>query len=113
MLCDWGLVALAARHKSHNIPGKFLTYMQSGLPVLATINAGNDLAEVIRENAVGKVSEGGNLEELEGMARALIDGEDGDPETYRSRCRGLFTRMFSAPRAVSQITNALNGGSSH
>ena len=26
--CSVGLIALHARHKSHNIPGKFLTYMQ-------------------------------------------------------------------------------------
>ena len=34
-------------HKTHNLPGKFLSYMQSGLPVLASINPGNDLAELI------------------------------------------------------------------
>jgi hypothetical protein len=36
--CHVGMVALDPRHKTHNIPGKFLTYMQSGLPVLANIN---------------------------------------------------------------------------
>jgi sulfite reductase beta subunit-like hemoprotein len=33
-LCHVGIVSLDPRHKSHNIPGKFLTYMQSGLSVL-------------------------------------------------------------------------------
>jgi hypothetical protein len=32
--CDVGIVSLDPRHKSHSIPGKFLTYMQSGLSVL-------------------------------------------------------------------------------
>jgi len=55
--CDAGIVALDPRHKSHNIPGKFLTYMQSGLPVLANINAGNDLAQMIQDEGVGQVCE--------------------------------------------------------
>ncbi len=55
--CSAGIVALDPRHKSHNIPGKFLTYMQSGLPVLANVNAGNDLAQMIRDEQVGQVCE--------------------------------------------------------
>jgi glycosyltransferase involved in cell wall biosynthesis len=55
--CHAGIVALDSRHKSHNIPGKFLTYMQSGLPVLANINQGNDLAQIIRDERVGQVCE--------------------------------------------------------
>ena len=54
-----GVVALDPRHKTHNIPGKFLSYMQSGLPVLATINAGNDLAELIQAERVGEAGYGG------------------------------------------------------
>ena len=51
--CHVGLVALDQRHKTHNIPGKFLSYMQAGLPVLATINQGNDLNELIQSEEVG------------------------------------------------------------
>jgi glycosyltransferase involved in cell wall biosynthesis len=62
--CDAGIVALDPRHKSHNIPGKFLTYMQSGLPVLASINAGNDLAQLIKDGGVGQVCESNQIDEL-------------------------------------------------
>jgi len=48
--CHVGIVALDPRHKTHNIPGKFLSYMQSGLPVLASINPGNDLVELIQRS---------------------------------------------------------------
>ena len=48
--CDAGIVALDSMHKSHNIPGKILTYMQCGLPVLANVNRGNDLAQIIRDD---------------------------------------------------------------
>jgi len=53
--CHVGIVALAPRHKIHNLSGKFLSYMQAGLPVLASINPGNDLAELIHREGVGRV----------------------------------------------------------
>jgi hypothetical protein len=53
--CTAGIVALDPRHRSHNIPGKFLTSMQSGLPALTNINPGNDLAQLIRSGGVGVV----------------------------------------------------------
>ena len=47
------IVALDPRHKTHNIPGKFLTFMQAGLPVLVSINPGNDLICLIEQEQVG------------------------------------------------------------
>jgi glycosyltransferase involved in cell wall biosynthesis len=106
--CHVGLVALDRRHKSHNIPGKFLTYMQSALPVLAQINAGNDLGEIIRQENVGRVSEGGSVEMLEQMALELLDSlkvDTGLPE----RCRALYLRQFTPQIAVKQIIVAITG----
>lgn len=105
--CHVGLVTLDPRHKSHNIPGKFLSYMQSGLPVLASINAGNDLAEVIRKERVGWVSEDGTLATLEGMAIEVLEclGTDGD---MPARCRALYERLFAPKAAVRQIIAALS-----
>jgi glycosyltransferase involved in cell wall biosynthesis len=104
--CQVGLVALDPRHKSHNIPGKFLTYMQSGLPVLANINAGNDLAGIIRHENVGRVSEDGSADTLALLALELIDGlvVDGG---YKERCRALYSRLFAPETAVRQIVAAL------
>jgi len=104
--CSVGLVALDPRHKSHNIPGKFLTYMQSGLPVLANINAGNDLAGIIRTEKVGRVSEDGTLDTLEQLALDLIDSL-GTDAGFSGRCRALYSRLFSPETAVRQIVAAL------
>ena len=41
--CDIGLLSLDKKHKTHNIPGKFLSYMRAGLPVLASVNKDNDI----------------------------------------------------------------------
>ncbi|MDZ5456520.1 glycosyltransferase family 4 protein [Azohydromonas lata] len=104
--CHVGLVALDPRHKTHNIPGKFLTYMQSGLPVLANINPGNDLAALIREEGVGRVSTDQSVQSLRQMALELVDSLDADPG-MPMRCKALFARLFSPQTAVRQIVAAL------
>lgn len=105
--CRAGIVALDPRHKSHNIPGKFLTYMQSGLPVLANINAGNDLAQMIRDKRVGEVCEHNDLDELTVLANRLLLRIDSEPD-LSERCRDLFQQEFSVEKAVQQIVSAVS-----
>lgn len=105
--CHVGLVALHPKHKTHNIPGKFLTYMQSGLPVLANINEGNDLVQLIRQEKVGAVATDGTVDSLRKMAEGLIEQRDSDPE-MPVRCRTLYRRLFSPETAVKQIVSALS-----
>jgi glycosyltransferase involved in cell wall biosynthesis len=105
--CSAGIVALDPRHKSHNIPGKFLTYMQSGLPVLANINAGNDLAQMIRDEHVGQVCESNRVEDLVQFANRLLDQIESDGQ-MPSRCRSLFECEFAVEKTVRQIVAALS-----
>lgn len=104
--CDAGIVSLDPRHKSHNIPGKFLTYMQSGLPVLANINSGNDLAQMIRDECVGGVCESNQVEELLLITEKLLAQIDADPE-LQDHCINLFYKKFSVKNTVEQIIAAL------
>ncbi len=104
--CSIGLVALDPRHKSHNIPGKFLTYMQSGLPVLANINAGNDLASIINNEGVGCVCEENNIDYLTHLAIELVDRLEIDTG-ITERCKHLYSRLFSPETAVKKIVTAL------
>lgn len=105
--CSAGIVALDPRHKSHNIPGKFLTYMQSGLPALANINAGNDLAQMIRDEQVGQVCESNRVDDLVQFANQLLDQIESDGQ-IASRCRNLFQREFAVEKTVRQIVSALS-----
>jgi glycosyltransferase involved in cell wall biosynthesis len=107
--CSAGVVALDPRHKSHNIPGKFLSYMQNGLPVFANVNAGNDLADLIRREGVGEVCETNDLDELEQRCTALIEQLDADPR-LSGRCVQLFERQFAVSQTVQQLISALNSG---
>ena len=106
--CNAGIVALDPRHKSHNIPGKFLTYMQSGLPVLANVNAGNDLAQMIRDEQVGQVCESNQVAELLQLTDKLLTQIDTQADDLPVRCRSLFAREFAVDRTVRQIVAALD-----
>lgn len=104
--CHIGLVALDPRHKTHNIPGKFLSYMQSGLPVLATINPGNDLALLIQGEHVGLACTDASTVTLHRLAEQLLDKISTDP-SISVRCRDLSKKLFSPAIAVQQIVGAL------
>jgi glycosyltransferase involved in cell wall biosynthesis len=100
-----GLVALDARHKTHNIPGKFIGYVAAGLPVLATVNPGNDLVALVEEARVGLAStdpDGGDLAAL--LARLL---EVEDLPAMADRARALAASRFAADAAAAQIVSAL------
>jgi glycosyltransferase involved in cell wall biosynthesis len=104
--CHVGLVALDPRHKTHNIPGKFLSYMQAGLPVLASINPGNDLVELISAEQVGRVCTDTSPETMAANALELIESL-GKDSGFKGRCERLASRLFSPEVAVKQIVNAL------
>lgn len=106
--CSVGLVALDPRHKTHNIPGKFLTYMQSGLPVLASINSGNDLVQLIEGERVGRACTTPSVELLQGLAQDLLVQIDID-SGISARCKRISDTMFSSSSAVRQIVNNLSG----
>lgn len=104
--CHVGVVALDPRHKTHNIPGKFLTYMQAGLPVLACINPGNDLIQIIEDERVGRVCTNQSVESLERLVGRLVDDIKVDAD-MPVRCKTLSAKLFAPAAVVRQITSAL------
>jgi glycosyltransferase involved in cell wall biosynthesis len=106
--CDIGLVWLDQRHKTHNIPGKFLSYMQAGLPVLANINPGNDLEAIIRSNDVGEVCITNNSLERFSCATFLIN-KIRTRSISKKKSLDLFKKEFTAGRAATQIISGISG----
>lgn len=100
--CHVGLLALDPRHRTHNIPGKFVTYLLAGLPVLARVNPGTDLAHLIEEEGIGRVHTGESADPLQASALELADSAP-LRQAMSDRARALGERMFSPAVAVSQI----------
>ena len=105
--CHIGLVALDPRHKTHNVPGKFLTYMYAGLPVLARINPGNDLADLIDGEDVGRVYVGDAPDALGELAVALADDPAGRARMAR-KAQLLAEREFSPAAVARQVLAGLS-----
>jgi len=109
--CDCGIVSLDPRLKTHNIPGKFLTYMQAGIPVLARINAGNDLVDLIRTHEVGTVASSAQLDDLEEAMSEVIDLQNSGVD-FKAKCQKLAAQLFTVEVAARQIVSGLAGRNS-
>ena len=98
---DIGLFTLHREHKTHNFPGKLLGYMVQGLPILGSINIGNDLKEVIETAEAGFVSINGEDEKLLKNAKKLLD--DNLRSKMGKNAQILLESHFSVKSAVRSI----------
>jgi glycosyltransferase involved in cell wall biosynthesis len=100
---DVGVVSLAANLTTHNVPSKALPYMYFSLPILASLNPGNDLLRVISATESGFSFDTRNRTGLAEAARKLV----ADASLRRrlgSNARQLLESRFSAQAAAQQIT---------
>lgn len=104
--CHVGLVSLNHAHKTHNIPGKFLTYMQIGMPVLAYINSGNDLESYIQEYSVGEVIVEDSPEALFLKAEKIVNRINNN-YPYSTNCQKIYQNLFTSERAVADILKSV------
>jgi glycosyltransferase involved in cell wall biosynthesis len=99
---DIGLFSLAQCHSTHNFPGKVLGYLVQGLPVLGSVNPGNDLETVINEAGAGFVAINGEDEKLGRAAFHLLRDESARHHAGRA-ARDLLISKFSVASAANII----------
>ena len=104
--CHAGLVSLNYKHRSHNIPGKFIDYLKNGLPTLAFVNKGNDLVDVIETNKVGFAVDNGSINNLAQKCEELANNIERGVN-YNFNCQKLFKEKYSVEKICLQITNSL------
>jgi len=99
---DVGLILLNRKFKTQNFPGKMLGYMLYSMPILASINPGNDLRDILEEKQAGLVSINGDDQQFRDNAIRLIKDID-----LRRRLGAnaslLMESTFSVSRAAQQI----------
>lgn len=103
---DVGLISLDRRLKTHNVPGKLLSYLYWGIPVLASTNPGNDLFDLLERNRAGFCLVNGDDENLAMAAERLAD-DPGLRSEMGSNARALLEENFSVEGAVRQIFSDL------
>lgn len=103
---DVGLFSLAQTHKAHNFPGKLLGYMVQSLPVLGSVNQGNDLLEFINEKKSGLAYINGDDEALFMASLKLLE----DEQYRRELGQGAYTvlkQSFSVESAAKQLISRI------
>ncbi|GAB6264351.1 glycosyltransferase family 4 protein [Photobacterium sp. R1] len=104
---DVGLFSLSSAHTAHNFPGKLLGYMVEALPILGSVNSGNDLKELVNEFKAGHVHVNGENELLFESAQKLYQCNQ-----YRnklgSNARNLLEKEFAVSSIAKDIINSLN-----
>jgi glycosyltransferase involved in cell wall biosynthesis len=98
--CHAGLVFLDSGHKSHNIPGKFISYLEASLPVAACVNPGNDLIDLIKSQDLGIVAV--TPAELLGNIDSFIKAIESDM-TYGLRVRTYYENNYLPSAIAAQI----------
>lgn len=101
--CFAGIVVLNKNHKTHNIPGKFISYIHSGLPVFAVLNKGNDLIDIINKNGIGYATSNYELSFLENKLNSFIEETENDVEIV-NRSKALAQSEFNTKDICKQIT---------
>jgi glycosyltransferase involved in cell wall biosynthesis len=103
--CCAGLVFLDPSHQSHNIPGKFISYLESSLPVAACINSNNDLIDIILNNKLGLVVD--DLTQFSGELDCFIEKINVD-ESYKSRTRDFYENHYQPKAIANQIMSSIS-----
>lgn len=104
---DVGLFSLSATHTSHNFPGKLLGYMVEAIPILGSVNDGNDLQVLVNSAHAGNVFINGEDDELFSAAERLyLDSQ------YRhdmgKNARRLLESDFLVSSAAKQMIKYLS-----
>lgn len=102
--CDVGLFTLHRSHTTHNFPGKLLGYMAQGLPVLGSINNGNDLYDMLNNNNAGLVSINGDDDCFFNHCMKFCN-DSVLRSIYGRNSYDLIDRYFSVATAARKVIN--------
>lgn len=109
---DIGLFSLSARHTAHNFPGKLLGYMVESLPILGSVNAGNDLFDIVNSHSAGFIHINGEDIKLLESAEKLYFDESLRREVGEN-AKQLLIDQFSVHSAAHHIEKRLGGLNAH
>lgn len=104
---DVGMITLDGNLKTHNFPGKMLGYMYFAKPILASINYGNDLIEVLKKSNAALSCLAGQDDLL--CEHTLRLTEDAAlRKKIGQNAKTLLENVFSVKKAASQIVASVD-----
>ncbi|MGL5109872.1 MAG: glycosyltransferase family 4 protein [Vibrio ordalii] len=103
---DIGLFSLAKTHKAHNFPGKLLGYMLQSLPILGSVNKGNDVIDFINGEGAGWAFINGEDDSLLNAALCLLNNRE-QGIVMGERGFEVLKAYFSVEAAAQQIIHTV------
>lgn len=105
---NFGLIALSLEHKTHNVPGKLLTYLENYKRVIAILNPNNDLVSIINNNQVGIAITDLSEESIKYIKTKILSLPEESPE---DRIRYVYNKYFNLNTNIEQILDSMFKGS--
>lgn len=105
---DFGIVSLNTKHLTNNLPGKFISYIQFGLPVLCFANKQSELSEIIIKNNCGCVIDlDDDIEINFNKISKFLNNFNNNKNVQRKNAKKLFAELFSVDKAMSILVQKL------
>lgn len=99
---DVGLFSLSRKHTAYNFPGKLLGYMVESKPILGSVNAGNDLIDVVTAAGASFCHLNGEDDALLQSALQLLETKE-LRVTLGYNANVLLQKSFSVTSAADKI----------
>ena len=100
-VCDVGMIFLYKDYHVPNIPGKFTTYLNAGLPVLAAVDTTTDVGIICKENDCGYHLLNGDIARFRECVQELkiIDNR----KTKGQNAKALFLNVYDTKNACEVV----------
>lgn len=106
-LCYAGIISLHKNHKLDNIPGKLLSYLSVGIPVIGAVNNENELIELNRKFNYGLIFDSNNnINDIVNGVIKLVENKNFYVASKKNSLK-LFNTLFKTNQATSIILDAL------
>ncbi len=108
---DYGVFSLNLELNTNNIPGKFVSYTQFGLPILCFANLNSTIAKLITKNNCGIVvdvlgSESMNFSKIDKFLKVIKNKNN----FYSENSRKLHNKMFNIDNVKQKIGSIISDG---
>ena len=102
--CDMGILSLNKKILFDNFPGKFFSYLEANIPILADINKNHELSKIIKKYNLGKISDPENQIDLLNNLKKTMKHKY-NQKALRKNYTKIYKKMFSAKEACKKISN--------
>jgi glycosyltransferase involved in cell wall biosynthesis len=101
-----GLIALDLSITNNNIPGKFISYIRSGLPIFCIANLNIDLVRIIRDFNLGHVNSHDSLDNIVLSIEELLD-DNTLLSKLADNCKKYWETNHQTKIIINQILSAI------